>query len=182
MLTSLLLPLLLSAVALFFASFLSWMVLPIHVQDWRKLAREDELMNTVRSINPPPGSYMFPGWNTHAEMKGADYQKKCEAGPSGIITVFPNVNMGINLGLTFLYFLVVSFLLAYLGTIALPAGSGFMDVFRFISTAAFMTFLAAILQHSIWFKNRIVGHVIESVCYAAIAGAIFAAMWPAATV
>jgi hypothetical protein len=40
MLTSLLLPVLLSGVALFFASFLTWMVLQIHKQDWIKLDKE----------------------------------------------------------------------------------------------------------------------------------------------
>jgi hypothetical protein len=84
-----------------------------------------------------------------------------------------------NLALTFLYFLAVSFCLAYLATLALTPGAEFMKVFRFVSTAAFMTFLAAIVQHSIWFRCRIVGHVLESIAYAAITGAIFAAMWPA---
>jgi hypothetical protein len=177
-LTSLMPPILLSAVALFFASFLSWMVLPFHAKDWRKIEREDELINAVRTIDLPPGSYMFPGWSTVEEMKSEAYQKKCEDGPRGVMTVFPKVNMGMNLGLTFLYFLVVSFMLAYLGTIALEPGEEFQEVFRFISTAALLTFLAAIVQHAIWFQNRIVGHVIESFCYAAITGGIFAAMWP----
>ena len=39
MLVSLWLPIVLSAVALFFASFLSWMVLQLHKQDWKKLWR-----------------------------------------------------------------------------------------------------------------------------------------------
>ena len=43
-----------------------------------------------------------------------------------------------------------------------------------------MTYLAAIVQHSIWFKNRISGHVIESIVYALVAGAIFGATWPGA--
>jgi hypothetical protein len=181
MLTSLLLPVALSAVALFFASFLSWMVLPIHFKDWKKFDREEELMNTVKSINLPQGSYMFPGWNTPAEMKSEEYQRKCVAGPRGVITVFGKVNMGRALGLTFLYFLVVCFVLAYLATIGLEPGAAFKDVFRFISTAAFMAFLAGIVQHAIWFQIRIVGHVIESIAYAIITGAIFASTWPAGT-
>jgi hypothetical protein len=51
-------------------------------------------------------------------------------------------------------------------------------VFRFVFAGAFAIFLAAIVQHSIWFRMRITGHVIESVAYAAITGAIFAGMWP----
>lgn len=180
MLTSLLLPIILSAVALFVASFLSWVILPLHFKDWVKAEGEDELMKTISDLKIPPGNYMFPGWNTAQEMKDENYQKKYEAGPCGIITVFGKVSMGRNLGLTFLYFVVVSFLLAYLGTIALSPGDEFMKVFRLISTAAFMAFLTSIVQHAIWFHNRIVGHVIESIVYAAITGAIFAAMWPGA--
>ena len=39
--------------------------------------------------------------------------------------------------------------------------------------------LASMVQHAIWFRPRIVGHVIESVAYAAIIATIFASLWPA---
>jgi hypothetical protein len=38
--------------------------------------------------------------------------------------------------------------------------------------------LSGIVQHSIWFRCRITGHVIESIAFAAILGCIFAALWP----
>ena len=180
MLTSLMLPMVLSSVALFFASFLSWMVVPIHRKDWAKLEKEDDFLRVVGELGIAGGSYMFPGCNTPEEMKSEAYTKKWEAGPCGIITVFSQVSMGKNLGLTFLYFLVVNFCLGYLATLALGRGAEFMAVFRFVSMAGLVTFLAAIVQHAIWFHNRIVGHVIESIAYAAISGAIFAAMWPSA--
>jgi len=41
-----------------------------------------------------------------------------------------------------------------------------------------LTYLAAMVQHAIWFLNRIVGHIIEAIASAAISGAILAAMWP----
>ena len=47
MLAELWLPIVVSAVALFFASFLSWVVAPIHRKDWVKLDREDEFLNVV---------------------------------------------------------------------------------------------------------------------------------------
>jgi len=180
MLVSLALPIGLTAAALFFMSFLSWMVLGLHKDDWRKLAQEDEFMSAVRNLNIPVGSYMFPGCEHANEMNSPEYRQKWEAGPCGIMTVYPKVNMPRNLLLTFITFLVVTFCLAYLGTHALPAGSSFMNVFRFFATAAFLVYLTAFLQHAIWFHSRIVGHVIESIAYAAITGAIFGAMWPAA--
>jgi uncharacterized membrane protein len=180
MLASLVLPIVVSAVALFFASFLSWMVLPFHRKDWVKLPNEDQILPALRTAGIPAGSYMFPGCNNRDEMNTDEFKAKQKSGPVGIITVFGDINMGRNLALTLLYFLVVSFCLAYLATLALKPGAEFVHVFRFVTTAGFMTFLAATIQHAIWFRNRIVGHVIESVPYAAITGAIFALMWPSA--
>lgn len=180
MLTSLLLPVLLSAVALFFASFLSWMVIQLHKNDWKIMEQEDTFLKTMRELNVPVGSYMFPGCNSADEMKSEEYQEKWNKGPCGVMTVYPKVNMGKNLGLTFVFFLVISFSLAYLATLAIPPGAEFMVVFRFMATAGLLTFLSATVQHAIWFHNRIVGHIIESIAYAVIVGAIFGLMWPAA--
>ena len=115
MLTSLWLPILLSAVALFFASFLSWMVVQLHRDDWRRLDREDEFLTAVRSLQIPLGSHMFPCPETPEQMKSEEFQRKCAAGPSGVITLYGKTNMGMNLVLTFLYFLAVSFCLAGFG-------------------------------------------------------------------
>ena len=106
MLLSLWLPIVLSAVALFFASFLSWMALQLHKNDWRKLAKEEEFLNAVRPLGLPAGSYMFPCAGSQAEMQSEEHRQKWAAGPRGIMTLFGNVNMGRNLALTFLYFLV----------------------------------------------------------------------------
>ncbi len=181
MLLSLWLPIVLSGVALFFASFLSWMVLQLHKQDWLKLPDEDAFIRAVRDGRLARGqSYMFPTAGSPEEMKNPALQEKIKTGPCGVVTVFAGNSMGQNLGLTFLSFLVVSFCLAYLGTIGLKPGESFVTVFRFFATAGLLTFLTAIVQHSIWFKNRIVGHVIESIGYAIIVGLIFATFWPGA--
>lgn len=122
---------------------------------------------------------MFPGCNSPQDMKSEDYKKKWEASTCGIITIFPMMGMGPKLVLTMLYFLAVSFCLPYLATFALKPGANFLTVFRFVATAGVMTFLAVIVQHTIWFRNRIVSHMIESIAYAISTGAIFGLMWPA---
>ncbi len=172
------LPILLSTIALFFASFLSWMVLPFHRKDWVKLPDEDPVMEALRRTGAQPGSYMFPGSDNPQERESDAFKAKLQAGPIGVLTVFPGMNMGRNLGLTMLHFFVVSACLAYLTRLGLPLGADFLTVLRFVSTAALMTFLASIVSHSIWFRCRIVGHVLESIAYAAITGVIFAALWP----
>ena len=175
---SLWLPILLSTVALFFTSFLSWMVFRLHEKDWVKIDDEDRLINTVREMNIAEGGYMFPGADSAKEMNSPEYQEKYKAGPRGILQVLPEANMGKNLTLTMLFFLCCNATFAYLAEFALKPGTDFITVLRFVSTIALLTFCASMLQHAIWFKNRVVGHVIESIAYALIAGVIFAALWP----
>ncbi len=175
------LPILISTVALFFASFLSWMVVRLHEKDWVKIDGEDRLLDTIREMNIPEGNYMLPGADSAKEMNSQEYQEKYKAGPRAILQVLPVANMGKNLGLTVLYFLFCNATFAYLASFALDnPQTDFITVFRFIATIALMTFSASMIQHAIWFKNRVVGHVIESIAYALIAGAIFASLWPAA--
>ena len=174
------LPIVVSTVALFFASFLSWMVLKLHANDWKDLEGEDRLIETIREMNVPQGCYMFPGCDGGKNMSDPTYQEKYKNGPNGIITVLPQANMGMNLMMTLLYFFVCCCTFAYLASFALDDGENSLTVFRFVATVALLTFSASILQHAIWFRNRVVGHVIESIGYALIAGGIFAAFWPAA--
>lgn len=181
MLAQLWLPIVLSGIALFFMSFLAWMIIQLHKDDWIKAPNEDRLMQAVKDCGLKRGkSYMFPGCTSQDEMKSPEFQAKVKAGPRGVITVFDKNEMPQNLLLTLVYYLVVSFGLAYLGSIAFPAGAKTLDVFRFFAAAGLMVFLAAIVPHAVWFKNRITGHVIESVLDGLIVGGIFAAMWPKA--
>ena len=76
MLTNLLLPIIAATVALFFASFLSWMILQLHKKDWVKIGKEDEFMQGMRNCDIPPGNYMFPGCNSPEEAKSEVHQKK----------------------------------------------------------------------------------------------------------
>lgn len=181
MLAELWLPIVLSAVALFFVSFLSWMVLGLHLKDWRNPPDEAKLTQAIIDCGLERGaSYMLPGCGDPARMKDPAFQKRLADGPNGIITVFEKNDMGRNLVLTFLYFAVTSFCLAYLGEIGLPRGTSFLTVFRFFTAAGLLTHLAAMVPQAVWFKNRIVGHTIEAITYALVLGGIFGAMWPKA--
>lgn len=180
MLLDLWLPVVLATVAVFFASFLSWMILGLHWTDWRKLANEDEMRAAVTDAGIPPGSYMFPYPATKAEAATKEFAAKRAAGVVGMMTVFPpGLGMGRNLGLTFALFLLVNVTLAYLGTIGLKPGAGFVTVFRFVAMAAILAHLTGLLQYAVWFRVRVVGYTIESVAYGLVTGLIFAALWPA---
>ena len=181
MLAQLWLPIVLGGVALFFASFLSWMVLQLHKRDWNKVEQEDLLMDAIRRCGLTDGtSYMFPQGCDHKEMSSPEFQKKFLAGPRGCLTVCRPFSMGRNLPITFVLFMIVTTVLAYLGTLGLPPGAAQGTVFQFFAIATFLVFVNGIVMHSVWFQVRIVGHLIEAAIFAVILGGIFAQFWPTA--
>lgn len=179
-LTSLWLPILLSGVALFFASYLAWMVLPHHKQDWTRLPDENGFIQALGSLNVPKGNYVFPYCETPEEMKSPEFLERQKMSPNGMLQVWSGpCNMGKNLVCTFLFFLAVSFCLAYLATLGVQPGADFMAVFRFVGTAGILAYAVGPVINGIWFPRKIFGDILDGIAYGLITGAIFAAMWPA---
>ncbi|MCG8450178.1 MAG: hypothetical protein MI725_11445 [Pirellulales bacterium] len=181
-LTALWLPTLLSAVALFFIGFMTWMLLPVHKADWRGLPDEDAFGDAVRNLNIPAGNYMFPYCANAEDMKSEAFLEKQKRGPTGTMQIWDGpAHMGKNLVCQFLYLLVTSFCIAYLAKQGLQAGAGFMDVFQFVGTAGILIYTAAHVPATIWFKSRLTGHIVDGLLCGLATGLIFAALWPGAT-
>src|SRR5690242_21958940 len=86
-LTTLWLPILLSAVIVFFASFIIHMVLGYHKSDYRKLPDEERVTDAVRSAGVTRGhAYFFP-YFSFKEMKSTHEIEKMKRGPEGLLTV-----------------------------------------------------------------------------------------------
>ena len=75
------LPILLSAVVVFLASFIIHMVLPYHRTDFKKLPSEDAVMEALRKFNIPPGNYVMPHPGSPEGMKRPEYTDKLAKGP-----------------------------------------------------------------------------------------------------
>jgi hypothetical protein len=176
------LPIIVSGVALFFASFAAWMLLPHHKPEWTGLPNEDAVAKSLRDANVPPGQYMFPYCAGSADMKSEDFQRRSKAGPHGTLSVWPGApNMGVNMACTVAFFIIANFVIAYLATMALEPGDKFMDVFRFVGTAGILTYGTANILNGIWFNRKMVADIIDGLAYGLITGLIFALMWPGAT-
>jgi hypothetical protein len=184
MLTSLLslwLPIILSGVALFFASWAAWMLLPHHKGEWKGLPDEEGVMAALRKFNIPAGQYNFPHACSPNEMNTDDFKRRKEAGPSGFITIFQTwPNMGVNMVCTLLFFTVANFVIGYLAGSVIPPGTSFMSVFRFVGTAGILTYGTANILNGIWFGRKMVADIIDGIAYGIITGLIFAALWPGA--
>ena len=183
-LMSLWLPILLSAVAVFFASFLMHMVLKYHNTDFSPLPNEAAIMAALGSHNLPVGEYMFPHHAGGANaMKDPAFIERRTRGPCGILTITPNgmPALGGFLAQWFVYSLVVSVFSAYLASRALPAGADGSEVFRFTATVAFVGYGLALVHDSIWFGrpwSTTIKNLIDALIYGAVTAAVFLWMWP----
>ena len=175
------LPIILSGIALFFASWAAWMVLPHHKSEWEGLPNEEAIMGATRNANIPPGQYMFPYAPNPEDWKSEEHKRRVQAGPNGTLTIWEKPpSMGMNMLCTFLFFTIANFVIGYLAGMANPPGETFMEVFRFVGTAGILTYGTANILNGIWFGRKMVADIIDGVAYGLITGLIFAAMWPGA--
>ena len=180
-LVSLWLPIVLSGVALFFASWLAWMVLPHHKSEWKGLADEDAVLRALKNANIPPGQYNFPHADCPKDMQSEAFQAKMQAGPRGTLTLWAAPpSMGVNMLCTLAFFVIANFVIAYLAGMVLPPATGFEKVFRFVGTAGILTYGTANILNGIWFGRKMVADIIDGIAYGLITGAIFAWLWPVA--
>jgi hypothetical protein len=178
-LSSLWLPIILSGIALFFASFAAWMLLPHHKPEWKGLPNEDAVLNTLRQTNTLPGQYMFPYSCKPEDWKTEEFKSKREAGPTGTLTIWKKPpNMGLNMLCTVLFFTIANFVIGYLAGSVISPGEKFMHVFRFVGTAGILTYGTANILNGIWFGRKMCADICDGIAYGLITGLIFAAMWP----
>lgn len=183
-LVSLWLPILLSAVVVFLASWVTHMVLPHHRSDLRKLPAEDEVMGALGKFNIPPGDYAMPCAGGPKDLSNPAFLDKMKKGPVALITIVPSgaPAMGKDLALWFIYCLVVTIFAAYVTGRALGAGAKYLAVFRFAGATAFIGYAVALWQNSIWYKrawSTTLKSTVDGLIYALLTAGIFGWLWPA---
>ena len=99
-LLSLWLPILGSAIAVFFASWIIHMFLPYHRNDFGKISDEDSVMDALREFDLKEGDYSFPHCAGPKDMASEEFAAKMKAGPVGLLTVMKSgpPTMGKELG------------------------------------------------------------------------------------
>ncbi len=182
-LTSLWIPIVVSAVIVFIASSVVHMLLPIHRNDYRKLPEEDGVLDALRRFPLPPGDYLFPCAGSMKEMKEPAFLEKMKKGPVGFATVMPSgpPAMGKSLALWFVYCAVVGLFAAYVAGRALGPGAHYRAVFRFAGVTAFCGYALALWQNTIWFHRSWVTtakSTVDGLVYALLTAGTFGWLWP----
>lgn len=184
-LTSLWLPILLSAVLVFVASSLIHMVFGYHNTDYEKLPNEDDVIAALRPMQIPPGDYMLPCPGGPASFKDPAFQEKWAKGPVASMTVLPTGTnfMGAQLAQWFLYAAVVAFFSGYLASRTVPAGAPYLEVFRIVGTTTFMGYALGLWQMTIWYKRSVTTTLkssFDALLYACLSAGAFGWLWPGA--
>jgi hypothetical protein len=159
------------------------MATPLHKSDYKKLPREDEVMDALRPFAIPPGDYLVPCAATHKDAGTPEFQEKWKKGPVAMATFFENgpVSMAKPLSLWFLYCLVVGVIAAYVTSRAVGAGAPFRAVFRFAGVTTFVSYSLALWQNTIWFKRSWVTTLkanLDGLLFSLVTAGIFGWLWP----
>jgi len=182
-LPALIIPILVTGVAMFILSFLFWVVFPHHKPDVKFCPEQEGLMKAVKDLGIKPGNYMFPCTADPKDWKSEEHTALNDAGPWGSLNMWPaKPNMGKNMALTFIAFLAVTVLVGYLTGLSRAPGAEFIEVFRVAGAAAIAVYVLGGLSNAIWFGKStrfIITDMIDGVVYAVVTGAIFGFMWPA---
>jgi hypothetical protein len=182
-LTSLWIPILLSAVIVFVASSIIHMVLPHHRSDYRKLPAEDEVMEALRKIGILPGDYIVPCAGSLKGMQAPGFIDKMKKGPVIFMTVVPSGPPSVrkNMAQWFLYCMVVGVFAGYIAGRALPPESHYLAVFRFAGCTAFVGYALALWQNSIWYKRAwrtTFLYTFDGLLYGLLTAGTFGWLWP----
>lgn len=176
------LPILVTTIVLFFASFLAWAILPHHNPDYNELPDEQAFANTLSQHNITPGRmYIFP-YMQHKDMKDQATIDRYNAGPWGVLNLWPaRPAMGANMIATIITFLVITTLIAHLSTMALAPDADFARIFHFVAIAGILGHWTGAVVKEIWFAIPLRAKamdLIDAIAYALLTALIFALLWP----
>jgi hypothetical protein len=180
---SLLVPIVVSAVAVFILSSIIHMAMPWHKSDYPKLPNEEGVMNALRPFNIPPNDYMIPRPASGTDAKSPEFRAKMAAGPVIVMTVVPNGpwNMGKLMGSWFLFCLLISAISGLMASHAAGPGANDHRIFHFTGFTAFLCYTMGAWPLSIWYHRKWVTTfkgAFDALIYGAATGFIFVWMWP----
>ena len=179
-LMSLWLPILLSAVVVFAASSVIWMVVQYHNSEWQKLPDEEGARATLKGTSP--GQYSVPHAGSGEDRKSPEWQEKYKEGPAAMLIVLPHGSLAMGKQLTqwFIYCLAISFLVAYVTSVALSAGAEYLQVFRVAGTVAVLSYAGAAPMKSIWFGHQwsaTAKDALDGLIYGLLTAGVFGWLW-----
>jgi hypothetical protein len=175
------LPILLSAVFVFFASMILWTAPFWHLKDYgRADAASPAVVAALSSLKP--GQYMFPSM----DWRKATAEQKAAAGegPNALVLLRnPGKTFSFPAALVsyLVYCLVISTLIAYVAGVTLGPGTHYLRVFRVVGTAGILAYSFNTIAESIWYGkpwSATFRVVIDGVIFGLLTAGTFGWLWP----
>ena len=182
-LAALWLPILLSAVLVFFVSFLVHMVLRYHASDYTPLPNEEAVRAAIRAANPPPRQYIIPYCADPKDMEKPEIKQKFIEGPVGVLNLKAPAapTMGPMLVQWFVFVLLVSLSVAYVASHTVDRGATYMDVFGIVGAIGFLAYAAGTVPAAIWMGKPWsveVKEIFDGLLYGLVTAGTFGWLWP----
>ena len=179
-LTTLWLPILLSAVIVFFASFIFHMLLPFwHRADYGKLPDEAVVIGGLTTAKS--GQYIAPNvdWGKLSKEEREAHGKR----PMAFLMVRNpgEMSMGTPLAGWFIESLVISILAAYICAVTLKPGTHYLTVFRIAGTAGILGYAFDGVSLSIWYGkpwSATFKTMVDGIVYGLLTAGTFGWLWP----
>ena len=178
------LPILLSAISVWAASALIWMVMPHHKSDYAKLPDEDAAREALTPQGLAPGLYNVPHIAAQGDLQNPEVVRKFEEGPVGFLTVLPRgvPAMGSKVVMSFVFYLFIGTVVAYMASRTLDPGEDYLAVFRVTGTVAWLAYGTATVPDAIWFGrpwSGIIKGLLDALVYGLLTAGLFGWLWPA---
>lgn len=175
------LPIIVSGVFVWIASFLFWMVLPIHKGEWGELPDDKGFMGALTEMGVQPGQYVFPCSDNGKRMKDPEFQELMKRGPTGILTVWKGPpQMGLYMPATLLLYMLVSLFVAYIAFHTLQPSQPYLTKFRITGAAAVAIYTLGKLPHDVWFRTpsgSVMRQLFDGVVYGLLTAGTFGWLW-----
>ncbi len=173
------LPILIASVIVFIASFVLHTLPFWHLKDYKRLSNEKPVLDAI--ANEKGGQYTVPflDWkNMTAEQKDA-----MQRGPSAVMWV--KNPMGFSFGkaltLSFLYYLLVAYFVAYVTSRTRAPGTEYLEVFRVAGTVGFLAFGLRGVSDAIWYGkpwNIVFKEMVDGLIYGLLIAGTLGWLWP----
>ena len=179
--TSLVLPILAAAVAVFVLSMVMQMA-PWHKGDYGNVPDDDALLNAIRQLNIPPGDYVVPSPRLPHGSRNPDFVEKWAKGPSVWMTVIPPTEkMGRYMGQAFAFAVLVAGIAACVTSTIVGPGGNDHAIFHYGAIITFLSWSLGAWPQSIWYHRKwssAFKGAFDAALYGVATGIVFTWLWP----
>jgi hypothetical protein len=180
--TSLLLPILVAAVAVYVLSLIVQTAMPWHTRDFANVPDDDAVLGALRQLDVPPGDYLVPSPRLPDGRRNPEFVEKWAKGPSVLMTVIgPSANMGRYMAQWFGFTLLVAAIAGWITGTIVPPGGHDHAIVHYSAIITFLSYSLGAWPLSIWYHRKwstALKYSFDAVLYGVATGLVFVWMWP----